>query len=112
MIPKSAPRELKPQSKMAEVILGLALLAGSFALAAHAVSLYTQGKQYNVLEDAGFSIIVLGGSFDPVNFIWLCLPFTRNQVAVPARFATVGWIIGGIGVMFFVVGLIGKHWYP
>lgn len=53
--------------------------------------------------------MVMGGSLNPVNFLWLCLPFTRNEVAVPSKFATIGWLIGGIGFIPFVIGLIGRH---
>lgn len=109
---KPPSRQLKRPSKAMEIILGLALFVASLALARYAFSLYAQGKQYGALEVIGFSIIVLGGCFDPVNFIWICLPFTRKQVAVPARFEAVGWLIGGIGFMFFVVGAIGRHWLP
>ena len=108
----SVSRELKPQSTAIEVVLGIALLVGSIALMREAVLLYFKGKQFSMLEDVGLSIIVLGGCLDPINFIWICLPFTRNHVAASPRFAKIGWVISGIGSIFFVIGLIGRHWLP
>ena len=103
------PNELRPQSVAVQIVLGLMLFTGSLAIAWHAVQLDIQGKQYSSIEAAGLSLIVIGGSLNPVNFLWMCLPFTRNELVAPSRFAPIGWFIGGIGFIPFVIGLIGRH---
>ena len=61
------------------------------------------------METAGLALIFMGGSLNPVNFLWLCLPFTRNDIAATPKSAMLGWIIGGIGFIPFVIGMIGRH---
>ena len=101
--------ELKSHPIALQIILGVLLFAASLATGWHANKLYVQGKHYSAIEAAGLSLMIMGGSFDPINYIWLCLPFTRNQVSIPSRFALVGWLIGGVGFIPFLIGLIGRH---
>jgi hypothetical protein len=108
----STPRVLKPQSTVVEVVVGVALLIGSIALAREAAMQFQAGKQFSVIEDVGLAIGVLGGCLDPINFVWICLPFTKNHVATSPQFAKIGWAVSGIGFLFFIIGLIGKHWLP
>lgn len=106
------PRELLPRVVAFEVIAGLAMLAVSGVLADHAFQLWSRGKSFQAVELFGISICCLGGCFDPVNWMWICLPFTRNHITEPGRFAKAGWIIIGLGWLVFVVGMIGKYVHP
>ena len=105
----SSQRELKPRSIALEILAGLALLAIAVTLASYAFRLHTSGKSFQALELSGIAVCCLGGSLDPVNWIWVCLPFTRNHVAEAGRFAGLGWVIIGLGWIIFVVGMIGKY---
>ncbi|WP_144007141.1 hypothetical protein [Pelomonas sp. KK5] len=106
------PRELRPRIVALEIVTGLALLAISGAVANYAFHLWVGGKSFQAVELFGLSICFLGGCLDPINWIWICLPFTRNLIAESGRFAVAGWIIIGLGWLVFVVGMIGKYAHP
>ena len=103
------PRELLPRVVVFEVVAGLGLLVVSGVLADHAFHFWSNGKSFQAVELSGISICCLGGCFDPVNWIWICLPFTRNDIAESGRFAKAGWAIIGLGWLVFVVGMVGKY---
>jgi hypothetical protein len=62
-----------------------------------------------ILSAAGLSLIIFGGCFDPVNFLWNLIAFLPGKIAVSPRRAKVGWIIAGIGVACLAVGLIAGY---
>ena len=80
------------------------------ASALHADSLAGTGQPFAVIEFTGLSIATLGGCFDPINFLWICLPFAFHKVAVPTRFERFSRVLCVIGGISFLAGLIGKHW--
>jgi len=94
------------------VAVALFLLAISAAIARYALQIRDSGKSFQALELAGIAVCFFGGCFDPLNWLWTCLPFTKTQIAEPARFAALGWVIIGIGWVVFVVGMIGKYSHP
>jgi hypothetical protein len=82
---KNMPEEnLSPEKSVflsvVEIILALLLFALSIALAVHAVSSYKAGNVFYGVKYTGFAILILSGCFDPVNYVWLCLPFTSKLV--------------------------------
>jgi hypothetical protein len=106
------PRELKAISPAIEIATALLVFVAFVALATYTIHLYLRdGISYNVAAVGGFALVVLGGCFDPVNFLWLCLPFTFRDVVVPARYSQIGLFVGLAGVPFFIVGLIGRLWW-
>lgn len=105
-------RELRPRNIAIETVAGLVLLGISVALGDYAFKLHSSGKSFQAVELFGVAICCLGGCFDPVNWIWMCLPFTKNRISESGRLAGLGWVIIGLGWMVLVVGMIGKYAHP
>lgn len=102
--------DLDPRSLAVEVVAAVLLFGASLAAVHLAVADQASGKPFRTIETAGIAIIFFSGCFDPVNWIWRLLPFTkRDQIMQPPPWAKIGWIIFGIGWVVFVVGLIGKY---
>jgi hypothetical protein len=111
MPPESESRTLKAFSVEVTIMARIVVLAAGLALALQAVALTHEGQMYRGLEMAGISIVVLVGSFDPINTLWLFLPFTWRPVAVPAtnRFKVLRGIMGLVGLMLFISGLVARR---
>ena len=107
--PEAQGDTAEPQPPVVEVFVGILLFIASIFIAFHAWNLNSQSKTFTAIESAGLSIMVAGGSINPINFIWLCLPFTRKEIAPPAKFAFLSWIICGVGFIPFTIGLVGRH---
>ena len=99
-------RDLTPP----EFIIALAMCVGGIALAWHTATLYVAGKPCEATMFAGFTCIVLGGCFDPLNFLWLCLPFTRDQIVFPTRYDAISGILSCVGLVVVLAGWVGKYW--
>jgi len=105
---ESQTRQLDSFPAGVAVSLSIALFIGSLVLAWYAVSSAGSGQAFTVIKRAGLSMIVLGGCVDPMNFLWICLPFTRNRVSAPMRFARFGRPFLLFGLIVFLVGFVGK----
>jgi hypothetical protein len=108
---KLEPKVNVPDSQppVVEVFVGILLFAASVGIAFHAWNLNVQGRTFAAVESFGISIVVAGGCLNPVNFIWLCLPFTRKDIAPSTPFASYSRVICGLGFIPFMVGLVGRH---
>jgi len=100
-----------PSRSVALEIVAAALLFGASLFAVHfAIADQANGEPFRAVEAAGAAIFFFGACFDPVNWIWRLLPFTkRDQIMQPPPWAKIGWLVFGIGWVVFVVGLIGKY---
>jgi hypothetical protein len=97
-------KRAKLQSSMVVIPLALVLVVISLALAWHAIFLFDGGQICPGIKFIGLSIVVLGGSFDPINYLWLCLPFAGHEVVVPTRYARFSLPFFYVGLFFFIAG--------
>jgi hypothetical protein len=107
---ESTPKKRRMRiSPIVEIVFALGLFVVCVALATHAVRLFIRnGLSFNVVEISGGAMMFLGGCFDPVNFVWLCLPFTTDKVASPGRYSRLGVVIVAVGISVLLIGLIGR----
>lgn len=94
----------KQQSSMVVIPLALVLVGISLALAWHAIFIFDSGQICPSIKLIGLSIVVLGGSFDPVNYLWLCLPFAGHEVVAPTRYARFSLPFFCVGLFCFIAG--------
>jgi hypothetical protein len=96
------PPRLQPST--VAIPFALVLFIGSLALAWHAISYFGSGQTFHGVEFTGFSIMVFSGCLDPINFLWLFLPFTARPVTPPTRFARFRLPLTIIGLFLLVTG--------
>lgn len=82
-----------------------------FGLVVYAGFLFAHDQTYWGIKYLGLSLIVLGGSFDSLNFLWLCLPFTDKKVVHSTAYARIGNPLLIIGVFLYFVGRIWKLFF-
>jgi hypothetical protein len=126
-LPQMTPEKQTPVWTL--VLAAIPLLAGSIALAWRADALAHTSAVYEAFELAGFSMLLFGACFDPLNALhnladelrefwlvkWLRLPFTRAHVARAPRFRAprfkwLGFPFLIAGTVLVIGGWIGRHW--
>jgi hypothetical protein len=98
---------LKQPSDIATCLTTLIVFAVGMAMALGAiVGIIDQKGWPTILSRTGLSLIIFGGCFDPMNFLWNIFAFLPGRIAVSPRRAKIGWIVVGNGAVCVVVGLI------
>jgi hypothetical protein len=86
------------------------LLVCSIAIAWYGFHRFIDGQTYAGLKLVGLSIMVFGGCLDPINFLWLCLPFTFSHVVASPRHARITLPLIAVGWVFLIIGWVGSAW--
>lgn len=102
----------KNQMNPIEACLSIALIVGGLLIARMAYQAVAEARYFQGIEDSGFALIVFAGAIDPINFLWLRLPFTIKEIKIPARFSVGAAIFGGIGALSVFIGWLCKHYWP
>jgi hypothetical protein len=55
------------------------------------------GKVFESMESTGVVIVVLSGCCDPINFLWLCLPFTFSSLTTKRPLSKVQATLAAVG---------------
>lgn len=95
-----------------EVCLSIALIVGGLFIVRFAYQAVAEARYFQGIEDCGFALVVFAGAIDPINFLWLCLPFTIKEIKTPARFSVGAAICGGFGALSVFIGWLCKHYWP
>lgn len=105
------PNLSKPPPPGVVIFAAAILVIGAVALASRGVFVALRGDTFAGIKLIGFATMLLGGSFDPINCIWMCLPFTFRPVTVPTSYARLGLPLIFTGLIVTVIGIMGVHWH-
>ena len=103
-------QDLKTPSRDATILATCVVSIISVACAGWAVSLFVNGHSFTGLKVLGVSIIFLGGCFDPINWLWLCIPFTFSTVVQPPLYSRFSFPIWCAGFVLILLGWIHDGW--
>ncbi len=90
--------------------ISVLLFVCSLAIAGYGAYRFVDGHPYTGLKFVGFSITVLGGCFDPINYLWLLLPFTFSHIVKSPRYARLTFPVMIIGWVLIIIGWVGDGW--
>jgi hypothetical protein len=102
---KISERELTVMAVSSSLALVLSL-----TLIWHATDLFLDDHKYAAVMNAGLAFIIWGGCFDPINFLWLCLPFAFKRVFSSNKFDVAGPSFLHLGLLLVLYGLIKDEW--
>ena len=108
---ESANGKNRAPFSLAEELLAFAFIVIGIVLLCYAAVLAHRGGVFPVMEHGGLALMLFFGAFDPINFLWLCLPFTVQPRRPMRSASTAQKAIGIIGLFFLVVGWVCKHWW-
>jgi len=102
--------DLKPASREASLLAAIVLaIAGTICLA-FSLYYFLHLRTATGLKLLGFSQWILGGCFDPVNWLWLWLPFTFSEIVQSPKCSRYVWPFMLIGFICIVIGWYGDGW--
>jgi hypothetical protein len=110
--PELRPPKSDPRIELSEIVaipLGVVLVVMSLASAWHGISLLESGQIHKGIKSFGFSMMILGASFDPINFIWLCFPFTARLAVRSPRYEHLSLPFCLLGISLYILGLLADH---
>jgi hypothetical protein len=101
----------KRSNSWTEIALSVILVSIGANFAVQAFVLFKAGRIFDCVIYTSISMVVLGGCFDPFNFLWYCLPFTlRPIVRRPLHPIGIGLSLAGLIVL--LIGATYKIWCP
>lgn len=110
-----ADKELegKPQTGASygpgEIALRALFFLISAGIAFHAFTEMVNGQAWSGVRTAGFALIAFGAAFSPLNFLYMCLPWTTKPLKEELLLGDfVMTIIGVVGLVVVVVGWSGS----
>ena len=102
--------ELKPASREASTLATIVLASVGLVLLAFSLSNFLRLHTAAGMKLLGFSLFVFGGCFDPVNWLWLWLPFTFSEIVQPSKYSRYIWPFVLIGFICIAIGWYGDGW--
>ena len=88
---------------LATIILG----AIGVVLLVFAILDFLGGRGYTGMKLLGFSLWCMGGCFDPVNALWLAIPWTFSFVVQSPGKARFFFLFWGVGALLVIIGWMG-----